>query len=116
MKLKILDAKESEINLQGSVQSNGKINVSAAAISILNPNNKMNVKIAVDEYAKSAEESYIQLLNNITDGIIKANKAGNYYYFNANSLADNPGLDYKAHSVIFDIARTEEVIGGLPHY
>jgi hypothetical protein len=116
MKLKFLDAKEFEANLKCTVQSNGKLNFSAAAINILGLNNKKSVKFAMDEDAKGTEELYIQIQDNITDDAFKVNKAGNYYYLNAKALFDNLGLDYKSHSVIFDIAKTEEVIGGLPLY
>lgn len=116
MKLKFLDAKEFEANLKCTVQSNGKLNFSAAAINILALNNQKSVKFAMNEDAKSGEELYVIIQDHITDDAFKVNKAGNYYYLNAKALFDNLGLDYKSHSVIFDIVKTEETFDGKPVY
>ncbi len=43
MKLKFLDAKEFEANLKCTIQSNGKLNFSAAAINILDLSNHKSV-------------------------------------------------------------------------
>jgi hypothetical protein len=112
MKLKFLDAKEFEANLKCTVQGNGKLNFSAAAINILSLNNQKSVKFAMNEDAKSGEELYIIILDNIANDAFKVNKAGNYYYLNAKALFDNLGMDYKSHSIIFDIVKTEEIVDG----
>jgi hypothetical protein len=116
MKFKFLDAKEFEKNLKCTIQSNGKLNFSASAIKTLGLNNQKSIKFAVNEDAGANDELYIIIQDHISDDAFKVNKAGNYYYLNAKALFDSLGLDYKAHSVIFDIAKTEEVIGGLPLY
>jgi len=116
MKIKFLDAKEFEANLKCTVQSNGKLNFSAAAINILQLNNQKSVRFAVNEDAKGLEELYIVIQDHITDDAFKVNKAGNYYYLNAKALFDSLGVDYRAHSVIFDITKTEELVDGLPLY
>ncbi len=116
MKLKFLDAKEFEANLKCTVQSNGKLNFSAAAINILALNNQKSVKFAMNEDAKGGEELYILIQETITNDAFKVNKAGNYYYLNAKALFDSLGMEYKAHSIIFDIVKTEETIDGLQLY
>jgi hypothetical protein len=116
MKIKFLDAKEFEANLKCTVQSNGKLNFSAAAIKILQLNNQKSVKFAVNEDAKGLEELYIILQDHITDDAFKVNKAGNYYYLNAKALFDSLGIDYRVNSVIFDITKTNEMFDGLPLY
>lgn len=116
MKLKFLDAKQFEANLKCTIQSNGKLNFSAAAIHILGMNNQKSVKFAMNEDAKGADELYIIIQDHITNDAFKVNKAGNYFYLNAKSLFDSLGFDYKAHSIIFDIVKTEESIDGLALY
>ncbi len=116
MKLKFLDAKEFEANLKCTIQSNGKLNFSAAAINILELSNHKSVKFAMNEDAKVGDELYILIQDNITNDAFKINKAGNYYYLNARALFDSFGMDYKAHSIIFDIVKTDETIDGYPLY
>ena len=116
MKLKFLDAKEFEANLKCTIQSNGKLNFSAGAINILELSNHKSVKFAMNEDAKVGDELYILIQDNITNDAFKINKAGNYYYLNARALFDSFGMDYKAHSIIFDIVKTDETIDGYPLY
>ena len=116
MKLKFLDAKEFEANLKCTIQSNGKLNFSAAAINILELSNHKSVKFAMNEDAKVGDELYILIQDSITNDAFKINKAGNYYYLNAKALFDSFGMDYKAHSIIFDIVKTDETIDGYPLY
>ncbi len=116
MKLKFLDAKEFEANLKCTIQSNGKLNFSAAAINILELSNHKSVKFAMNEDAKVGDELYILIQDSITNDAFKINKAGNYYYLNAKALFDSFGMDYKAHSIIFDIVKTEDTIDGYPLY
>jgi len=114
MKLKFLDARLFEASLKCTVQSNGKLNFSASAIKVLSLSNKKSVKFALNEDAKGVEELYIQIQDKITDDAFKVNKAGNYYYLNAKTLFDSLGMDYKSHSIIFDITKTDAEIDGLP--
>lgn len=116
MKLKFLDAKQFESNLKCTIQSNGKLNFSSAAIHVFQLNKYKSVKFAVNEDGKGGDELYIIIQDNITDDAFKVNKAGNYYYLNAKALFDTIGMDYKAHSIIFDIAKTDEVVDGLMVY
>jgi hypothetical protein len=116
MNIKFLDAKEFEANLKCTVQSNGKLNFSASAIKIFELHKHKSVKFAVNEDAKGVEELYIVIQDHITDDAFKVNKAGNYYYLNAKALFDSLGIDYRAHSVIYDITKTEQLIDGLPLY
>jgi len=116
VKLKFLDAKEFEANLKCTIQSNGKLNFSAAAINILELSNHKSVKFAMNEDAKVGDELYILIQDSITNDAFKINKAGNYYYLNAKALFDSFGMDYKAHSIIFDIVKTEDTIDGYPLY
>lgn len=114
MKFKFLDAKQFASNLRCTIQGNGKLNFSASAISILGLNNKKSVKFAMNEDAKGVEELFIVIQDKITDEAFKVNKAGNYFYLNAKAMFDSLGIDYKSHSVVFDIVKTEEVIESLP--
>lgn len=116
MKLKFLDAKEFEANLKCTVQGNGKLNFSAAAIKILGLNNQKSVKFAMNEDSKGGDELYIIIQDKLSDDAFKVNKAGNYYYLNAKALFDNLGLDYRSHSIIFDIMKTDEVVDGQTLY
>lgn len=114
MKFKFLDAKQFASNLRCAIQGNGKLNFSASAISILGLNNKRSAKFAMNEDAKGVEELFIVIQDKITDDAFKVNKAGNYYYLNAKAMFDSLGIDYKSHSVVFDIIKTEELIEGSP--
>lgn len=116
MKLKFLNARDYEGKLKCVIQSNGKLNFSASAIRILGLNNQKSIKFALNEDEKGSDDLYLIILDEITDDAFKVNKAGNYYYLNSKSLFDSLGIDYKSQSIIFDIANTEEVIGGLPLY
>jgi len=116
MKLKFLDARHFEASIKCTVQSNGKLNFSSSAIKVLSLNNKKSVKFALNQDAKVVEQLYIQIQDKITDDAFKVNKAGNYFYLNAKVLFDTIGLDYKTHTVIFDIKKTDSEIDGLPMF
>lgn len=116
MKLKFLDAKQFESNMKCTIQSNGKLNFSASAIHSLALNNQKSIRFALNEEAKASEDFLMVVLDHISDEAFKVNKAGNYYYLNAKGLFDKFGIDYKGHSVIFDIIKTEENTHGLSIY
>jgi len=114
MKLKFLDAKEFESNMKCTVQSNGKLNFSASAIHSLGLNNQKSVRFALNEEGKASDDFLMIVLDYVSDEAFKVNKAGNYFYLNAKGLFDKFGIDYKGHSVIFDIVKTDELVNDLP--
>lgn len=116
MKLKFLDAKQFEGTLKCTIQSNGKLNFSAAAIKALALSNHISLRFAYNEEGKGLDELFILVQDKISEDAFKVNKAGNYYYLNAKSMFDSMGIDYKHQSIVFDILKTNEQIDGAILY
>ncbi len=116
MKISFFDAKQFEGSMKCTIQGNGKMNFSSSAIHAFSLTNRKSVRFALSEEGKAADELFMVVLDHVAEDAFKVNKAGNYFYLNAKGLFDHLGIDYKHHSVVFDLVKTNDLADDLPVY
>ncbi len=105
MRLKILSAKDFNVNLKCTIHASGKLGFTEATANTLKLSEDSGIKFAQDD------EGELYLVNSQfkdTDSF-KVNKAGNYYYVNAKVLFDQLGYDYRNYNIIFDMINIPEL-------
>lgn len=107
MKLKFLNAVETERNGKFTIHSSGKLGASTDAISTLGIDENKSIAFAQNESDLNDANLYAVIHNDLKEGAFRINKAGKYYYLNTKSLFDSIGIDYRNTKVIFDIVKTE---------
>ena len=108
--LKILSAKEFNVNLKCTIHASGKLGFTEATASVLKLSEDSGIKFAQDDKG----ELYLINSQSMDDDSFKVNKAGNYYYVNGKVLFDQLGYDYRNYNIIFDMVNVSEL--GNNHY
>jgi len=110
MKINFIKASDLERNIKCTIHKSGKLGFTEAAIKKLNLETNRFIKIGTNYEDKTDTSLYMAIQAEVDEYSFKANKAGNYYYINTKALFDNLEVDYRKHSIIYDIVdhRDEE--------
>lgn len=105
IELKILSAKEFNVNLKCTIHASGKLGFTEATANVLKLSEDSGIKFAQDE------QGGLYLINSQSKDpdSFKVNKAGDYYYVNGKPLFDQLGYDYKNYNIIFDMVKVPEL-------
>ncbi len=103
MKIDFIKAVDLDRNIKCTIHKTGKLGFTEAAIKKFNLDNNRYVKIGTNTDDKSDNSLYMVVQSDADEYCFKANKAGNYFYINTKALFDSLGIDYRKHSIMFDI-------------
>jgi len=113
MKIEFIKASDLERNVKCTIHKNGKLGFTEAAIKKLNLETNRFIKIGTNEEDKNDTNLYMVIQSEGDEYSFKANKAGNYFYINTKALFDKLEIDYRKHSIIYDIVECKNDEGNL---
>ncbi|HJY64537.1 MAG TPA: hypothetical protein VJ455_10310 [Ignavibacteria bacterium] len=107
MKLKFLEPSREKGVIKCTVNKDGRLGFSSAAVERLKLKKFKYAKIAIDEELKSELALYL-LLTNIEDNMaMRITVGGGYYNIRAKKIFENLKLNFKEKKYIFDIKALE---------
>jgi len=103
--LKFIEIDTNPLKPKATVHASGRLGFNLEAINFMQLQNKRNFRLAVsEEDGKSIKNIYLIEQDNPT-GAAKVAKAGDYYYLNVGNLFEDLDIDYKSHTIIYDIKK-----------
>jgi hypothetical protein len=107
MKLKFINAEDTERHAKATVHKSGKLGFSGDAIEFLNITNTSTIQFAQNEDDLNDLNLYAIIHESTQEGAFKISKAGKYYYVNTKNMFDNLNIDYQNKTIIYDLVKTE---------
>lgn len=106
MNYTLISAKEFNAKLKCTIHSSGKLGFTEAAANHMRITNQSYIQFAQD----NDEKDILYLIHHKSENAdsFKAIKAGTYFYLNTKAMFDSLGLDYKKHTIIFDMTDLKE--------
>ena len=94
-----------EINkAKATIHNSGKLGFNIEAIEVMQLSNQGSYLLATDE--EDANVLYL-IPSDVTEGVGKVAKAGDYYYLNVGDAFQKLGFKYKEYTIMFDIEKSE---------
>ena len=114
MNIQVLSAKKYSQKLKVTIQATGKLGFSDETAKEMELADRAAfIKFLIDS---DTQTIYMSVLGSPDDDAFRPCKAGNYFYLNTTRMFDDLGVDYKTHTVIYDLTRREELdneLGGM---
>ena len=107
MKLKYINAEDSERNAKATVHASGKLGFSSDAIEYLDITEGKAIQFAQNAEDVNDLNLYAVVHGSSQEGAFRLNKAGKYYYVNTRNMFDNLNIDYKHTKIIYDLVKIE---------
>ncbi len=110
--IEILSAKKFQVKLKATIQATGRLGFTEDTANALHLDVRVPMKFARDD---ERDVLYLARLQEGDEDSFGVKKSGNYFYLDTRALFDTLGIDYRNHSVIFDLARAtslDELMGG----
>lgn len=107
MKLKFINAQETDKKAKCTIHTSGKLGFSTGAIELMKLSEEKSVGIAINEDDAADDNLYAIVYEEINPGAFKVGKAGQYFYINTKSFFDTSGIEYKKRKFIYDIVEFE---------
>lgn len=107
MKLKFINAEDTNHNAKATVHRSGKLGLSSDAIEFLQLSEGKSIQFAINEEDENDKNLYAVVYETIQEGAFKISKAGEYYYINTKNFFDSLDIDYKKSRVIYDLIKLD---------
>ncbi len=110
MGVRILKAKDFSTKLKVTIQATGKLGFTEDTANELGLSDQSYLVLGVDD--EDADLMYL-VVSDQNDDAFKVCKAGHYFYLPTTRLFQSLGMDFRAKTIMFDLARAEELDGEL---
>ncbi len=103
MKLKFLKSLAEKGVNKCTLNKDGRLGFSSAAVKQLNLQHFKYAKIALDEENRRNSDLYLFLTNEVDSETLKVYNAGGYFNLRTKPIFDELKIDYKSKKYIFDL-------------
>jgi len=107
LKLKFINAEDTDHNAKATVHVSGKLGFSSGAVDYLQITEEKTIQFALNEDDETDMNLYAVTYDGAHEGAYRICKAGDYYYVNTKNLFDSLEYDYKKTKIIYDITKGE---------